>query len=267
MRILKTIRKDVWAGENIEIYLIVLFSIGLVILDILDIAKQEWIFSITMSIMAIVAISLLGNRRKIEKMAELINESPSAVFIKKYPDTVNRDFSEANELWLLGVNLASTSHTYFELFRENLHQGKKIKVLLVDPNGVANELCAYRNASGTSPEWHRREILRSLISLSLLKENSSENIEIRTIDYIPSFGFYGINLDSPSGVLYSEHYGFKLTQGDLPRLVLRPSDGEWYELFKSQLYIFWNAGKDWTYSSSETEKMIYDQKTASRTTL
>lgn len=262
MQILRNIRKDILTGENIEIYLIVALAIGLVILDVLGLAKQEWIFSIIMSVLAIVAISLLGNRRRIEKVAGLINQSPSTVFIRQYPDTVSKDFSEANELWLIGVNLASTSHLYFELFRENLRQGKTIKVLLVDPNGVANKLCALRYDSGISPQWHRREILRSLISLATLKEYSPDNMEIKVIDYIPSFGFYGVNLDSPNGVLYSEHYGFKVTQGDLPRLILRPSDGEWYEHFKTQLQTFWDAGKHWENSSSETEKMIYEEDPA-----
>ncbi|MGB4804162.1 MAG: hypothetical protein WBV59_15995, partial [Anaerolineae bacterium] len=54
------------------------------------------------------------------------------------------------------------------------------------------------------------------------------------------------NPDTGAGVLYLEHYCFRVTTESMPRYLLRVQDGRWYDFFKTELKALWAAGADWS---------------------
>ncbi|ESA38465.1 hypothetical protein N836_31485 [Leptolyngbya sp. Heron Island J] len=252
VRIVKEIRR----GENIDLYIAIVTAIALLILGIFGISNPSWIASINISVLILITVSLLGNRYRIENIQKKLSESSHGVFQEKFPEDFEESISQAQELWIVGINLGTTSSIYFKNFRRILESRRKIKILILEPNGVANSLGAARYDMQTSSQWHRIKILESITIFCRLKEKNPEFLEIRTIDYIPSFGFFGVDPESSKGTLYIEHYGYRLREGDLPRVVLRPKDSAWYVLFQEQLFTLWNDGNEWNHNVAETEAMI-----------
>ena len=252
-RILNEIKR----GENLDSYVAIVTAIFLLALGIFGISDPSWTASINIAVLALITVSLLGNRYRIENIDRKIAESGHGVFQEKFPPDFETTIYSAKELWVVGINLGTTSSLYYQGFRRSLESGRKVKILIVEPNGIANTLGANRVDMQASEQWHRRKILESISIFCRLKESYSNSIEIRTIDYLPSFGFFAVDPASSQGVLYVEHYGYRL-KGDLPRIVLKPRDGSWYSLFHEQLTVLWNDGNEWNYNTVETETMIRD---------
>ena len=53
------------------------------------------------------------------------------------------------------------------------------------------------------------------------KNDFPAQVEIRTINYIPSFGFYGIDVDIQSGIVFAEHYGQQFPLPEVERKKFR----------------------------------------------
>lgn len=249
------IGNELRSGENIELYSVVVASIFLVFLDLFGFANPNWIFSINITILAMLAVSLLGNRHRIEDIQRQLKQTSHDIFLERWPDELfKKSIFSASELFVVGVNLATTTNNYYDKFVDSLKAGRKINFLVVDPLGTANELGAVRIKRGMSASWHKATTIRSLVLMCKMNEQVTTGIEIKTINYIPSFGIFGVDVNTPKGILFIEHYGYKLSS-DKPRLVLTPRDGYWYELFREQLVALWNDGTEWKYSREESESI------------
>lgn len=256
MSLIHHLWEEIRRGENIELYLIVAASSILLVLDLFGFAKPEWIFSVNIAVLALLAISLLGNRNRLEKLQQNLNQPPNSLLHNKYPENMRLKLSQAQELWIFGIMLTRTINEYYDVFSENIQDGRKIKFLIIEPDGKANGLAAYRLTSGMDGPWHRTTVLKSIGLMCRLKEQSPSNVDIRTIDYVPSFGFFGVDIDARNGLIFAEHYGFKLRAGDRPKIILHPQDNPGYELFRDQMDALWNHGKKWQYGVEETDDLL-----------
>ena len=187
------ILEEITRGENLDLYITILIAFILLILGFFGISNPDWIISINISVLILIVVSLLGNRYRIENIQRSISESSHGVFQEKFPEDFEQNISKARELWIVGINLGTTSSIYFRNFRNILESKRNMKVLILDPNGISNELGAARYDMQTSPQWHRTKILESLIIFCKLRQAYPSFLEIRTIDYVPSFGFFGID--------------------------------------------------------------------------
>jgi len=256
MNPLTKIWKQLRRGENIELYLLVILSVILIILDLTDVAKPEWIFSLTLTALALFAISLLGLRGQVEKIHMKMETSAHEVFFKKYPDYVQEKLFAGKEVLIVGIFLSTTVSENYNNFGEMIENGSKLNFLVINPNnGPLMKMAAERLFSGMDAQWCKATILRSLGFMCRLKERMPSCVDIRVLDYMPSFGFYGIDTDTKGGIIFAEHYGYKL-RADQPKFVLRPQEDEWYELFKNQIDLYWNGGEEWIHSIQETERMM-----------
>ena len=256
MKFWQRIKYEVRQGENLELYMIVIVSVVLLLLDLFGFANPDWISSVTISVLALLAVAILGNRHKLENIEQQFSQSPHTLFLEKYPDELKEQITNARELWVIGINLATTTHVYYDSFLDSLKRGNKIRVLLINPQSHVNQLAATRTHRKQSAEWHRSLVLQSLTLLCQLRAEVPNGIEIRTLHHLPSFGMFGIDLETQQGILYLEHYGYRLKIGDKPKMVLRPQDGKWYDIFRQQLYALWQDSVEWAHSVEETQNMI-----------
>lgn len=246
MAIVQQIWNELRAGENIDLYLTILAAIVLLLLDLLGIPISDWMFSINIAILALLAVSMLVNRYRLEKIGEKIEQSPTSVFLDNFPDDFEKKIFSTKELWVVGVNLGTTMPTLNRKFLGAIKRKISIKFLVVNPNSIANTLASNRLIEKVyDPATHRSVILQSLAIMTALKDEAPSRVEIRTINYVPSFGYFAADIETIDGALYLEHYGYKLTSGDKPRMVLRPKDDKWYKVFKEQLLTLWHEAEEW----------------------
>jgi len=243
-------------GENIELYLLVTLTIVLIALDLTGFSKPEWLFSFTLAALALFAISLLGLRGQVERLREKLEVSTDDVFMMDYPEYMKKHIFSGKQILIIGIFLTTTMNEYQKQFEKLIKNDYKINFLIINPKNTSLlEYSQQRSYSSTSAQINKIKILESLRRMCLLREKKSSNVDIRTIDYIPNLGFYGVDTDTKDGIIFVEHYGYKL-EHDQPKFVLKPQDNEWYELFKKQMDLYWKSGEQWVYGPKETEKMI-----------
>lgn len=243
MRILKLVWKDIKQGENIDVYIVIVVAIALSILSLLELAPPQWIPPLTVAVLAMLAITTLGNRFRLEKLMENLQPFSQSTFLDKYPDSFFDEFENEKDILLIGTSLNRTlSHHYKNLLKK-LNANGKIKILTIHPNGEANKLAASRIHGGINEERHRRWILDALEGAMILKKSSPENVEIKTLNYVMSFGGMIVSPQNDNGIVYLEHYTYQIEEDDEPKLVLTKKSGKWFYLFKKQFIKYWDEGK------------------------
>lgn len=250
---LARIGDDVKRGENIDLYLAVLAAVVLVGLNVVGVGAwtTTWVITMNLAVLALIAVSLLGNRHRLERIEEKLDQSPDKVFLQKYPDSVWADVVRAKTLWLVGQHLTTTTAGHRLELYEMLQRGAEINLIVVNPHSEANQVAMQRLRNYNNSLHHQRTLLNTLDLMSEMRLEFGRRLDIRTSDHVPMFGFYGVDIDSPNGVIYVETYSYKLKAGDVPRFVLRPHDGAAYEWFKEHMMNWWNDGKPWVQSNSE----------------
>lgn len=244
MRLLQRIWDDVKKGENIDLYVTVVVALGLVLLNLVGFAPQNWIAPITLAVLGLLAISALGSRHRLEELSHRLTQS-SDIFLDEFPPGLKNDFEAGAEVWLVGVTLARTIKTYYTAIERKIRKGHTIRVLLVHPEGPAVEMAETRVYGRMDLNRTRGEIRNTLQDLCDLRAVAPDKLHIRTIENPLEYGAIAINPNSPSGILYIEHYPYKVPGGSRPKFVLQAKDGKWFEFFREEIRLLWENGIDW----------------------
>ena len=244
---IKRVWTDINQGENIDLYLTLAVAIILAGLNVFGIG-QSMVGSITLAVLALLAFSSLVNRRKLEETVDAITRDKD-VLLEKFPAKQKEDMKGAKELWLIGLILNKTVNNHYPLLHEKLKQGDHIRILMVNPDSPYNTLIAQRKFGSDSLDEIQNYQQLTLKKLCSLKTAFPQNLDIRTTDYPPFFGALAADLFSIEGVIYVEHYSYKM-DSDLPKSVFYQSDTKWFQYFSQQIRNMWDDGNEWRCESS-----------------
>ena len=248
MNFLNAIWQDVRQGENINSYIAIIVALGLSVANIFGLASQSLLASITLAVLALLAITNLGNRHKLDKV--ILQQQSTEYFLEKYPVGVSADMKSAKELWLAGYVLGRTLMDNLGIIEEKLIKNEKVKVLLFDPQSDAMRHFSASLSFPINPEEMRKRINSSLETLKTLSQVAKKHpgrLEVRLTDHPLFFGAYAMDINLPNGVMYIELYKYKGKVEDEPKLVLRKKDGHWFELYKEQLTAMWQDAKTYSF--------------------
>jgi hypothetical protein len=248
MKFLKTIWKDLRQGENIDLYLTIIAALGISILNLTGLTPEKWIPTITLAVLALLAVTNLVNRHKLDEV--ILQQQTTEQFTEKFPASVNNDIKSAKELWLVGYVLGRTLMDNLGVIEEKLAQKKNVKVLLFNPDSDAMQHFCASMSFPISPEETQKRInssLETLKSMSQVTKKHPGRLEVRLIDHLLFFGTYAMDITLPNGVMYIELYKYKGKVDDEPKLVLHKKDGHWFELYKDQLTAMWQDAKPYSF--------------------
>jgi hypothetical protein len=245
MQVFKRAWDDIRKGDNIDLYIAVPLAVVLAVLNLFGLTPTNLISPVTLVILGLLATALLGTRHAVKELSNKLTQTADTFFLDEYPSTLKTDFESATELWMVGISLTTPIRTYYSTLESKLRKGHLVRVLLVDPDNTAVEMSELRAYVWTNVDRGRSEIRNSLQDLCNLKKIATDKLQIRTIRYPVGFGMFGMNPDTISGILYLKYYPFRTTGGAKPKIVLRARDGQWYELFRSELHNLWDNGTEW----------------------
>jgi hypothetical protein len=251
MRVLQRVWKDIRKGKNIDLYVTIVVAIALTALNLIGPAFQAHLAPITLGVLALLAITSLGNRYRVEELLRKHSHSLDDFYLEEYPASYKEDFEAAEELWLVGISLHRTIQNNYSAVERKLQQGHRVRVLLVHPEGPGIKMAVQRNYAYREVEPKSNDVRLTLQLLCNLRNVASGGLEIRTIQYPLAYGVTAVNPDTTSGILYLEHYCFRVSSDSWPRFVLRASDGRWYGFFRREARALWDAGVDWSCNSSQ----------------
>lgn len=204
---------------------------------------NAWVVSIILTVLGLLAILSLGNRHRVEALGKNISQGISDVFLEKWVSDGTQGMLVASEIWFVGVSLARPIGDHYALLESRLRNGAKIKFLFRDPNGSTLSYVTEQEYIPNNPEQLKQNIERSLTRARALQKSFPKNMEIKIIDYPIPFNLFANDPEKSLGTLYIEIRSYKMPEGDIPKIALRPKDGYWYDFFKRQLFVLWENAK------------------------
>lgn len=245
MKFLQRIWRDFRQGENIDLYITVVVSIVLTVLNIVSIVPSSWIAPLSLTILALLSIAILGNRYRIETILERIIAGNGLLLVKFQQDDLSHDIDKSRELMVLGIDLRHTLQMHYALFERKIQRGDAIKILLLSPDSPACDMAATRYYEPINPDDQRAVIRTSLRICHRLSQEAAGKIEIRMTNCLLSFGAIVADPETSHGAIYLWHYSFKTRVANQPKMVFHPTDGYWYEFFKEEVSSIWNCARPW----------------------
>jgi Domain of unknown function (DUF5919) len=238
--------QEVRRGENLDIYLTTTAAIVLAVLNLVGVAPTDKLIPVLLAVLGILAVSNLVNRDRLDRLLHVGLDQSGDRLLAERPTSYERDLRSARELMLVGVGLVRTVRTYYSEFERAATNGDDVHILLVDPRSEATRYTESRVYGRADVDRNRREIVGTLQDLAHLRSRGADRLKVRTIDHVPSFGATAVNASAADGVLYIEYYPYRTRDEARPVLALRPRDGYWYDFYKQQLELLWDAGTEWT---------------------
>lgn len=186
-----------------------------------------------------------------------LTDRPSALaFFRKLPD-FDTYVQGANQIDLCGVALTSTINRQLSNLREQLAQGAKIRVIVVDPIPSSLEMAEARSEEPGS-NYYRAKLDMTFQDLTYLHQVQTKleqlakgSFEVRLISFVPSFAIYSFDARRSTARLLVELYPHVTGWGETPVFDVMPGrDGKWYEYFVEQFEHMWQRANVWVPKSA-----------------
>ncbi|MCI0560566.1 MAG: hypothetical protein MN733_18930 [Nitrososphaera sp.] len=245
MKKLSKIWSDIRKGENIDLFLTVIVSFVLVILNLLGMTSPTLVASLTLAVLGLITLSSLESRYQVQELAQKLDQSSSSLFLSNFPTELDQDVKAAQELWLMGVSLSRTVKNYYSDIEQKLKEGHSVRAILTHPEGAALELSVLPVYGNKSLEQRKAEIIGSLETLCDLRNRYPNMLQIRTSNHYIGHGVIAVDPSSNVGKLYIENHPFKMPGGSRPKFLLEAKDGEWYDFYKREMHVIWEHCSDW----------------------
>lgn len=246
MKTIKRIIEDFKKGEEIDVYITLIFSIVITILSLSGYNLANYIGSLTIAIIALLTYSILKSRHQIKELISHTSLDANNILLKDVPEEeIIERIKKTKEALIVGPILQRTIKNHYSIYEELLQKEVSLRFLLVNPNNIASDIIAIRPYANVNVDRVKSEIQSTLASLENLKKETSGNVQIRTIDYPISFGGFFLDSKSVQGMIYLRFYPFKMRDRDRPKLKLNQLDDYWFNYFIQQAEKLWDYGKDW----------------------
>lgn len=247
MKLLNTILQDIKKGENIDLYVTVISALTLATFNLFSIVPTDKLIAVNLAIMALMTISILGNRHRIEQVLNKVSTlAAKSDFIQEFPSEFAQRLESANELLIVGTHHNSTLTAYYHIFEQKLKLGHSIKFILISPNGNACKMAAMRFPGKINSDHEKTRIISSLDSLSELKKIAPNLLQIRVIDFLFDYSAYLLDPKTNHGIVFIERHIFKTSGGSRkPKSIYRKEDGAWFEHLNSEIMNLWDSAEEW----------------------
>jgi len=179
-----------------------------------------------------------------------------------YSENYPREFAVANRtIWITGLDLRRITQRYKGTKIRPIHhietairEGVKVKILVVDPRSkAACKYAAMQELGEPDTERFQQSVASALRLFCHLRSGAtSNNPEIKTIDYPLNYGIDAMDAEThdgiDNGIIYVRFYPFFDPEcDDRPIVRLTPSERHWYDFYRNQFNLQWESGgaKNW----------------------
>ncbi|GAA2255040.1 hypothetical protein [Streptomyces indiaensis] len=250
MRLLRQLRTDLLAGENLEIYTTALLSLVLAVLGVLGMVGGEVLAAATLATLALLASGMLGSRRQVAKLTAEVRargrgELSVEDFLGKGKAGLLEQVRAAQDIRIVGVTLSRTLRDLVDELQRRAVAGAVVKVALIDPAGSAPDEAARRSTIPDRAGMYRNRLRSSVDLLRELAETpgTEGRVEVRFLDFVPAFGLVLLDPQRPGGRIHVDIYSHSSASGDAVFTVLPHRDGEWFPHFQTEFDSVWEHGR------------------------
>jgi hypothetical protein len=153
----------------------------------------------------------------------------------------------SDEAWFWGAILEKHIPALVEFFSDALADGKRIRVLLIDPgDGVefSHSLMMSAFRANKPPETLAKNLRFNLELLGEIRK-SHQTLEVRVADYLAPYTLYAYDPEAPQGRLECRLGSFRGRHDFRPTFsVDAAGDPDWFDYFYDQFKQVWSAARD-----------------------
>ncbi|GAB4377370.1 MAG: hypothetical protein Kow00121_26620 [Elainellaceae cyanobacterium] len=252
MRNLRVIFDNIY--QNLDFYTTVILAVLIAILGLVGVVNQAVISSAILATLSLVSYSLIKNRHQDEeiksKLLELnAREQLSEIFFSEdfNPYDLRESIIQSNEAVFFGLTFTQTIQALSPSFEQALRQNLKIRFLLIEGKSSASVMAAFRNKLRRTPDKVDRLVEDTLIRLAEVSNSVSGfkgNLEVRVVDYLPSWTLVAINPYETDGWMWIRLTTFRVSNDRRPGFRLsRKNDSKWFSSFLEQFEAIWQESK------------------------
>lgn len=246
--------------ENLDLYITVAISIVVGLLGLIGLASFEILSAAVLAILALMAGSLLSNRRSmtdIKKVADQLDSeikslklatisftNPSLLLFRRDIPNLTKDFQNATRISILGASLHSTTITYYSEFEQALKRGASLRVLVCEPFPSLLSMMVFRTYTIKDPKILKRSIQDHISLIKKLKaSNPNGNCDSRTIPLVISYGMIIFEYPDGMSMIYVKLMPFRTPGAEYPVFAVSKRDNrEWFDFFFNQYDMMWESG-------------------------
>ncbi len=146
MKIFQELLQDIRQGENIDLYLLVAAAIVSLFLQIIGLPMQAYLLTLILSLVALISISMLKNRKQIESLINSSKTAQTGVLSHDFPRDFQRNIEKADTLWIIGVGAARIIvEDHPQQVKRILKRNGCVNILIVDPKSPAYQIAIMRD--------------------------------------------------------------------------------------------------------------------------
>jgi hypothetical protein len=240
--------------QNLDLYVTVTLAVIIAILGLIGIVNQTVISSAILAILSLVSYSLIKSRHQDEdiklKLLEINSRDKlSEIFFSQEfnPYDLRDSVAQAKEVIFLGLTFTQTVQALSSPFEQVLSQKHKIRFLLIEGKSSATKMAAFRNNLRRTQEKADKLVEDTLIRLAEVSSSipdSRKNLEVRVIDYLPSWTLISINPYEADGYMWLRLTTFRIPNDKRPGFELRRElYTKWFPFFLEQFEAMWQEAK------------------------
>jgi hypothetical protein len=234
--------------RGIDLYLTFGVAVAAVVLGFVQNISLEVTASVILAVLALITFNMLQDRARFERMDGLLSTlTPAANFIQGDVTELVRELVKTTkvELFIL-VPYGRTLRGRYEGDVVNaLKRGVKLRVVVSKPGDDTLQMLLLRSHSYHNTESIKRdhESFEEHM-VALVEQYGKESVQVKEIDYVPSFALYMSDPNRPNGHAYAFVTTFRSAAVD--SIGFRASvkrDDELFEFINSQYENYWHAGE------------------------
>jgi len=163
------------------------------------------------------------------------------MLLSGYPPSDVDVFTRAKqEVWITGLNLTRIFPKRIKQLTKVVKDGGTINAILLSLKSSAVKYAAQQDFGlGANVEDYRGSINTAERCLRELKTLAPDRVNIKKIDYPLPFGIDAVDIRLENGIICVLFYPLESEQGDMPVLVLKQNQSQWYTFYKDQLEKQW----------------------------
>ncbi|MBC2696573.1 MAG: hypothetical protein HF982_15115 [Desulfobacteraceae bacterium] len=231
---------DIKEGNNIDSYATIIAASIAVILSLFSLVSNEIVFAILLATLALISLSQIKHRFLLEDI--ISNIASKGKICESFPTHFENKIRNANEIWLIGVHHSSFMNEHYNSLTNMLDNGGKLSVILATSHGEAIKMTSLRFPGGVDPVQEQKRTEENLKLFNNLKNQYPQNVKIKTIDYLFEYSCVFVDGNSSDGEAFLQRYTFRTKGGaNKPKIVYKPTDGDWYTLIRSEFLAFWKC--------------------------
>jgi hypothetical protein len=117
-------------GENLDLYATVVAAVIVMVWNLFGVPDPGLVSSITLAVLGLLAVGLLANRSRLERLLRLQSRQANEVLLTDFPN-MTTELERSSDIWISGQNLRRTAISFCALFGDKLEKGAHIRILLV----------------------------------------------------------------------------------------------------------------------------------------